>query len=222
MEFLSTSPRIPAVLPPSPTLVLSEPRPTAPVPRGLTGGSKAQFFVMGALVYAAATTDMVSTRHRMRSEQVHQSANIADGPTKEGVDDLEHRHVEENATCPGAFERFAHLGLQLQHIAVACPGRVEAARHLGDGVRATHAAIDLAEPIERPAVVPVAEGGEGMNGIACAEGDGAAKAGMGMENAIGANDGGAFDDDVGSDGGGEVDFGVVWDDGGGMDGHAGS
>jgi len=62
-------PRIPPVAPPPPTLVLTDPRPASPAPKGLTGASKAQFFVLSALVYAAATTDMVSTHDRMRSEQ---------------------------------------------------------------------------------------------------------------------------------------------------------
>jgi hypothetical protein len=62
-------PSIQPLIPAAPTLVLTDPRPASPTPRGLTGASKGQFFVLSTLVYAAATTDMVSTHDRIRSEQ---------------------------------------------------------------------------------------------------------------------------------------------------------
>jgi hypothetical protein len=52
-----------------PSLGLVDPRPASPTPKETPHAPKTQFFVLSGLVYAAATTDMVSTHDRMLSEQ---------------------------------------------------------------------------------------------------------------------------------------------------------
>jgi len=62
------APLVPRTLAP-PSLGLADPRPVSPTLKGPQRAPKAQLLVLSALVYGAATTDMVSTHDRMRLEQ---------------------------------------------------------------------------------------------------------------------------------------------------------